>query len=381
MADKYFHKSTDVSTQACSFVSDSADIGTKLYSDGSGALFNGEDKDYQRGGDDTTNVFLPNYMVNGKPIKIVKKGYFAKLNIPDKANWSTNTAGTYTLTRTDSTLTIGSSSFSASSFKDGVVPCEIIICIVGPGGGGGGNGYSEYKKDKFHMIPGGAGGGGGVSICRIDIKECSTLQLKCGAGGAVGSNGGSPGSGGTGGGASNPQNLTANSSEAANSWVKILVRNGTSVNIMPMIAAGGGGGGGGSGNGDGEYLCGSSGLGGYASELSGSYGCKSGTTGFGGKGGSASDTKHTNGPQIYWQAYNSEDATRICTGKYNGTEHKLDIDNSASFYSGGCSMGYGTYHYEGNSSPKMGYLGGGGGAGLARTAGANGAIYIWWTAA
>ena len=46
MADKYFHKSTDISTQACSVVSYSADIGTTLYSDGSGALFSGEDKNY-----------------------------------------------------------------------------------------------------------------------------------------------------------------------------------------------------------------------------------------------------------------------------------------------------------------------------------------------
>ena len=76
-------------------------------------------------------------MVNGEPVKIVKKKrYFAKFGDRYHANWSTSTAGTYILTRTDNTLTIGSSTFYPSDFKDGVIPCEIIVVVVGPGGGG-----------------------------------------------------------------------------------------------------------------------------------------------------------------------------------------------------------------------------------------------------
>lgn len=55
-----------------------------------------------------------------------------------KPFYYTTSTSAVTLTRTDTALTIGSSSFGPDKFRGGVVPTQIYAVVVGGGGGGGG---------------------------------------------------------------------------------------------------------------------------------------------------------------------------------------------------------------------------------------------------
>lgn len=108
---------------------------------------------FQKAGSDTTNITLDGYKVldNGSYISCtaVKKGFFPTT----ESNFCNITvAGTYNITRTETGLTIGSTTFGTSSFRNGVIPSEIIILLVGGGGGAGGNGYYQYEKKKYAPV-------------------------------------------------------------------------------------------------------------------------------------------------------------------------------------------------------------------------------------
>ena len=91
--------------------------------------------------------------------------------------WWKTSSGDVTMTRTSSSLTIGTSTFSASSFRDGVIPRFIYILAVGGGGGGGGTTGSSN---------GTGGGGGGIVGAVIDLTVYSSVTLRVGPGGVGG---------------------------------------------------------------------------------------------------------------------------------------------------------------------------------------------------
>lgn len=99
--------------------------------------------------------------------------------------WSTTTATSgVTLTRTDTQLKIGSTTFSQNDFRGGVIPRYIYAICIGAGGGGGG----IYNNGSA-----GGGGGGGVAAAVIDLVTATewdaTITLKTGTGGTAGGTG------------------------------------------------------------------------------------------------------------------------------------------------------------------------------------------------
>lgn len=98
-------------------------------------------------------------------------------NIIHKSN--SDDQASLTLTRTDSALTIGSSTWGPSDFRDGVIPLYLGFFIAGGGGGGGGSGG----------VNGGNGGGGGgfaYFIHKFTGGTTETLNLYYGARGTGG---------------------------------------------------------------------------------------------------------------------------------------------------------------------------------------------------
>lgn len=95
---------------------------------------------------------------------------------------SITTAGTYSITRTDSVLQIGSTRFYPSNFSNNAIPKVIGIAVTGGGGGGGGAGGA---------IAGGGGGGGGAgSAIGVINLTYGTVSVTVGAAGSSGSGGG-----------------------------------------------------------------------------------------------------------------------------------------------------------------------------------------------
>lgn len=86
-------------------------------------------------------------------------------------------SGSYTITRTATSLNLCGTTLSKSNFADGVIPLRLIVCLQGAGGGGGGNG--EFQS-------GTGGGGGGYIAGVINLAKYSTWNVKVGAGGAGG---------------------------------------------------------------------------------------------------------------------------------------------------------------------------------------------------
>lgn len=98
--------------------------------------------------------------------------------------YSTTSTTAVTLTRTESALTIGSTSFDKDDFRGGVIPRYIYAICIGGGGGGGG---------IYNTGSAGGGGAGGVAAAVIDLVTAAeydtTITLKAGAGGTAGGTG------------------------------------------------------------------------------------------------------------------------------------------------------------------------------------------------
>ena len=149
---------------------------------------------------DTTNVTISTshfkYGSSGTALKGVAKGYFPTVLHQFAA---LEIAGNYTFTRSDSAMTFKApdgttGTVPASSFRNGVVPKEIIIVLVGGGGGGGGGcTYYKYAKDDYRRTISGAGGGGGVCLGRIELPLDTLFVFEIGAGGGPGTHGASGG--------------------------------------------------------------------------------------------------------------------------------------------------------------------------------------------
>ena len=105
------------------------------------------------------------YKNNGTDLKVVPKGQFPT---PTEFHRITSN-GTYYISRTDSTLTIGNTTFTTSNFRNGKIPRFIGLMLIGGGGGAGGLGCSAGDKYGYNRAPSGAGGGGGICSCVIDL--------------------------------------------------------------------------------------------------------------------------------------------------------------------------------------------------------------------
>lgn len=174
------------------------------------SYFKGES--FQKPADDayTANTTIANYKYGSSAtsIKGVQRGYFPTMTYKfststgamtqSNAFASFTTAGTYTLKRSDSQMTItlpsgSTTTLAAASFRTAKVPKEIIILLVGGGGGGGGIAHYKYAKNDYRVAGGGAGGGGGVIAARVQLNNSTTYKFVIGAAGAAGSSGASGG--------------------------------------------------------------------------------------------------------------------------------------------------------------------------------------------
>jgi hypothetical protein len=365
MSGKYYmNTSTDVTTLCASKVHDAAPGFAA-----SGSLFNGEST-FQKAGSLTTNVTLTGYQDatsgTATTITAVKKGYYPQVTANfGNAFWSSGTAGTYTITRSDSSLTVGSSTFYPADFRDGVIPSQVALFLAAGGAGGGGNGYYKKDKDNYPRVPGSGGGGGGMILGWIDLTVSGTKVITVGAGGAAGSNGTSgstsKGSSGTAGGKSS---YTVGGTERL--WANSGVAGGAAT------------------VGDGSYTHSGSPIGGSGSYASGTGLIRSSYSIKGSNGCTAIyDANHE-----YWANNSSNKISsvkdrlmtdtgapevEIVTEKYWGLTNSTDKIGSNTWYAGGNSYSAGAHYdgvgwYEYCNTPG----GGGGGSGELRCAGANG---------
>lgn len=139
---------------------------------------------YQKANTDVwANVITLPLQRDGVAVKTVAKG-----SLPTQTKFAEITsAGLYNISRTDTGLTIGSTTYPASHFRNGVVPDYIGILICGGGGGAGGYGADTGDKNGYTVTPGGAGGGGGVVACVVNAQYVT--QISIGKGGSAGANG------------------------------------------------------------------------------------------------------------------------------------------------------------------------------------------------
>jgi hypothetical protein len=337
---------------------------------GFGAQFTGEGE-FQKAGTNTENITLDGYTVNGTKIATVKKGCY-----PTMANekiWESSTYNSAGLIfkRTAETLQVGNSTFYPRDFSCGIIPEEYIIVVVGGGGGGGGNGYTEIKKDVYRLCPGGAGGGGAVVAARIKLPLDSTHYLWVGAGGTAGNNG----------------------SSGTISGGKYGADGGSSALIPktagPAITAPGGkGGGGGSGA---EKSTGTPGTGGYGGDpdkLTSSEPNSVGTynravvKAKGGRGNYFNSHSNTSFAGLSFNPYTGTGsvAYTVSSAKNSngnntaaqGGNNNSTTSSDGSYFSGGCSYGYGFCRNYTASK------GGGGGSGSFKSAGGSGYIAIYY---
>ena len=85
-------------------------------------------------------------------------------------------------------LRIGSQTFYPDDFRDGVIPEQMYILVVGAGGGGGGTGATVYSAS--------GGGAGGFVGAVVDLKASYDLKLTVGTGGAGGTSSSNSGTAG-----------------------------------------------------------------------------------------------------------------------------------------------------------------------------------------
>lgn len=317
------------------------------------------DVEYTQAGTDTVNLTLDNFKIGTTSCTAVKKGYLPT----DSWFHTVYSAGDYTITRTSTSLKIGSTTFNTSNFRGGIIPSEIIVVIAGGGGGGGGFGYYSPGKDKsgFVKVPGGAGGGGGIILGRIRLDTWPTTYLTVGKGGAAGSDGSS--------------SSASKGSTGTNGSASYLSGDTGDESVVLLYAGGGYGGKGGDGTAD-TASGGTGGNGGSGSSPDGYIASAKYATVKGGKGnyhGSHTNTKCAGISFTPTKGTGAAASTFVGERNLNGTSANYNQDNdSSSFYSGGCSAGYGAYWLVAGTTLCAADCGGGGGGGTLKSAGGAG---------
>jgi hypothetical protein len=298
--------------------------------------------------------------------QLVKQGYMPTMK---SCFASLTTPGTYSISRSNSGITIGSTTYGPSSFRNNFVPHEIFVIIVGGGGGGGGNGYTQVEKDVFNSVIGGAGGGGGVVGYRLRLSggNYTPKSVVVGKGGSAGSNHASDSYGaGTAGSAGGASKIIVN--------VPVPASNAGDQTYAQ--ANGGGGGKAGSGNEDGGTSYGSGGAGGTGSFTQSYYGSGTGCKRSGGKGNANSNMNQSDVSDLKFTITTGTGAPSsvVAASHYVGGS-PYNVSNS--YLAGGCSYGAGV-HQRSATAGTQGGVGGGGGAGMSRSAGKNGAAYFYY---
>lgn len=204
MADKYYRKSGSVYQDLTNVLEPTAYTEADWCS-----YFQGESFQKPAGDAYTANTTVDGYKYgsNNTSIKGVLRGYFPTMRyrfsdsgitagsmMGSNAFASFTIAGTYTLKRSDSQMTIthpggSTTTIAAASFRTAVVPKEIIILLVGGGGGAGGIAHYKYAKNDYRVAGGGAGGGGGVIAARVQLTTGTTYKFVVGAAGSPGTSG------------------------------------------------------------------------------------------------------------------------------------------------------------------------------------------------
>lgn len=144
----------------------------------------------------TEPLYAKTYKINGNAnLKTIKPG--TKPGFRNSySTFTTGTAGSYKLVRTDAALLIkkwnGSSwadfrTLARGTFCDNTVPYKIIVELCAGGGGGGGGNWNTASS----------GGGGGAYWCGVLSLDGFEPEITVGAGGSAGvGDGGSGGNGG-----------------------------------------------------------------------------------------------------------------------------------------------------------------------------------------
>lgn len=119
------------------------------------------------------------------PVKMLLPGTFPGFTSRITTAAGSNSDSTIAVTRTATSLKIGSSTFTLTStnsdgellFPDGVIPLRIICILQAAGGGGGGN------QDR---AGGGGGGAGGCCVFILDLLKYPYLSIYLGGSGKAG---------------------------------------------------------------------------------------------------------------------------------------------------------------------------------------------------
>ncbi len=264
-------------------------------------------------------------------VDIAKRGCYPTQNMFAELT----SPGSYTVSRSDNALNIGSTSYPASSFRNGLVPTLIGIMICSGGGGCGGEGYVEGDKSGYAVVPGGGGGGGGVIFAVINITTPITITI--GSGGSAGSNG----------------NSSKRPSSGSNGGAGGISKIG---DISIPSGDGGGGGQGKSGYVSGWFGTGSGGNGGNCSSISSSsdkigiMGYKSGGRGgyenwdgsnYPQKGGATSEKSFSFTMAGDSSEYLKSFYSNMFDNPATTSVHDTGDSNRASVMAGGCSIGSG----------------------------------------
>lgn len=344
----------------------------------------------------TTYVTLTGYKVNGTTCTAVASGHMPK--ITSSPFWSSDTAGTYVITRTNTSLTIGSSVFYPDDFRDNVIPKTIVVFVVGGGGGGGGNGYFKHSKGVYYRTCSGAGGGGGYAAVRINIENDPRWTIKIGSGGSVGNNG-----------ASDANSKGAKGGDGTSSTITVTPAGDSTNYVSTGIGRGGVGGNPGDGS-SGSSSVGSGGAGGGGTVNNGAIGAT-------GSGGGGNYYGHHNESRCQEMTFTPTSGTgdpgaTLVSSKANNLTDKEydeywtiggkryhvvttydenldDPEGDGSYFSGGCSSGYGAYPYVADVWIEEGSIvvgfdmggvtnGGGGGGGSLKSAGASGYAAVYY---
>ena len=293
------------------------------------------------------------YKVSGTEVVACALGCF-----PTPTLFASLTSGSsLTISRSDSGITIGSTTYGPSTFRNSVVPKLIGVLLVGGGGGGGGTGMDKGNKSGYNVDPGGSGGGGGVASFVLDLSY--TYKVTIGSGGSGGSNGST----------SSRPSAGTNGSDGTGTILYI--------NSTQLVSALGGGGGirgleGASDTGHGGTGKAASFVNSYSSYLFGTMSTK-GSNGQNPRNGGSSAVSLS---RVFATA--GQAATTFFSNSATDYSYSSGDSYRHSYANGGSSYGIGGHKSPTSTSVNPGYGGGGGANGYGSQAGGGGGAFFYY---
>ncbi len=293
------------------------------------------------------------YKVGGTEVVTCAIGCF-----PTPTMFASLTSGSnLSISRSSSGITIGSTTYGTSTFRDGVIPKYIGVVLVGGGGGGGGTGMDKGNKSGYNVDPGGSGGGAGVASFVLNLNYSYTITI--GSGGAGGSNGSS----------SSRPSAGTNGSDGGNTSIYL---NGT------QLAYGMGGGGGIRGlEGASDTGNGGSGRHAYFVNSYSSYLLDTKDT----QGSYGNNTRSQTSSAVSMSrvfADAGQSATTFFSNPATDRSYSSGDSYRHSYANGGSSYGVGGHRSPTSTSTSPGYGGGGGSNGYGSQSGGGGAAFFYY---